>query len=335
MMTESVVRRTCIRKIPLPAFVGILTAAVLIVPCTTNLRAQTVADKTPLASSSMPQWQKAAGGKMEFEVASVRESTPDAPWRDTNDMMPFGGNPPQGSLFSANVPLYNYIIFAYRIFSMNQLVPLRAKLPDWANSTPFDIKARSESTPTRDQLRLMVQSLLEERFKLAMHTETRQGPVYALVLDKPGKLGPNLRQHPDNVPCANKTDTMPTDTVAAAHPVFCGIDGWRTESGQMHTRAVNVTMEEAAGFLSVMPGLEPVAMQDSRPIIDQTGLSGRFDIDLEFTPEVNGPSPDSQSDAGGTTAPGALKNQLGLKLVKQTGPVSVLVIDHVEKPSAN
>ncbi len=96
---------------------------------------------------------------------------------------------------------------------------------------------------------------------------------------------------------------------------------------------VNVTMEQAAGLLSGVGTL--LGGMESRPFLDQTGLTGRFDLNLEFTPEKNGPSANSEPDSGGPTALGAMKNQLGLKLIKQTGPVNTIVIDHVEKPSAN
>jgi uncharacterized protein (TIGR03435 family) len=178
----------------------------------------------------------------------------------------------------------------------------------------------------------MMQSLLKERFKLDLHTETQQRPIYALTSEAPGKLGPQLHPHSDTVPCAAPPQSPLPVSTGAKRPLICGIDAWRTDDGQMHWRMVNVTMEQIAGMLSGVASA--VGGMENRPFVDQTGLSGKFDLDLEFAMQKNGP-PDPQSDLGGPTAAGAIKKQLGFKLVKQTGPVKVLVIDHVEKLSEN
>ena len=283
---------------------------------------------------AVPQWETAAGGKMSFEVASVRLSPPDASTRGTGFLIPFDVPPPKGGFLSANAHLFNYIGFAYKILDTSQYLPLMAHLPKWAQTDQFDIEARAEGNPTTDQMRLMMQSLLEERFKLAIHTEPRQLPVYALVLDKPGKLGPQLLPHPDNVPCSDKPDKPVPVTPGAAPPPYCGIDAWRV-NGRLHERMINVPMEQIASFLGGSAGF--VGGKDPRPILDQTGLSGKFDVNIEFVKDSGGLSTEigSDSDASGSTFTGALKNQLGLKLMKQTGPVPVFVIDHVERPSEN
>jgi uncharacterized protein (TIGR03435 family) len=180
----------------------------------------------------------------------------------------------------------------------------------------------------------MMQSLLQERFNLAIHTETRQLPVYALVQDKPGKLGPQLQPHPDSVPCSDKPDKPTPAAPDTAPPPHCGMDGWRV-NGRLHFRMVDVSVEQIASLLGGAAGL--IGGRDSRPILDNTGLTGNFDANIEFVKDSGGPATEigSDSDASGPTFTGALKNQLGLKLVKQTGPVPVFVIDHVEMPSAN
>ena len=271
---------------------------------------------------------------MTFEVASVRQSKPDVPLRGKEFLAPFDDVSPKGGLFRANVPLLTYILFAYKIVDASQWPSLMERLPKWAQTDHFDIEARAEGSPTKDQLRLMMQSLLEARFKLAIHTETRQLLVYALVLDKPGKLGPQFQPHPDNVPCSDKPDKPAPVAPGTAPPPYCGMDVWRV-NGRLHARMVDVTMEQIASLLGGFAGF--LGGREQLPILDQTGLSGKFDVNIEFVKDSGGLSTviGSDSDASGPTFTGALKNQLGLKLVKQTGPVPVFVIDHVEMPSEN
>lgn len=101
-----------------------------------------------------------------------------------------------------------------------------AQFPKWANDYRYDIQARASGNPTKDQFRLMMQALLADRFKLAIHYETRQLPVFALVLDKPGKLGPQLRLHPDDSPCSIAPPPGaapgPPPTVPGGYPEPCG-----------------------------------------------------------------------------------------------------------------
>ena len=94
-------------------------------------------------------------------------------------------------------------------------------------------------------------------------------------------------------------------------------------------------MEQIASLLGGFAGF--LGGRDPRPILDQTGLSGKFDVNVEFVKDSGGLDTEIGSDSGasGPTFTGALKNQLGLKLVKQTGPVPVFVIDHIERPSEN
>jgi hypothetical protein len=145
-------------------------------------------------SPPVPKWQIAAGGKMAFDVASVKQNTAGQPERNSN--ISFGASDvftPTGGLLSAsNIPLIQYIIFAYKI-TADGAQAVTSQLPKWASTDRYDIQARAaESNPTKDQMRLMMQSLLSDRFKLAIHYETRQLPVFALVLDKAGENGEPL-----------------------------------------------------------------------------------------------------------------------------------------------
>ncbi len=323
-------RRAC-RRVILAAAASTAATAVLYGLLGASQQGQAAAAQaTSVQTPPVPQWQVTAGGKKEFEVASVRLSPPDASTRGTDFLSPFEVAPPKGGFLSANAVLLNYIVFAYKILDTSQYPSLMAQLPKWARTDQFDIEARAEGSPTTDQMRLMMQSLLLDRFKLAIHSETRQIPVYALVLDKPGKLGPQLRPHPAGAACANRGDTPVPVAAGSTPPPFCGMDSWLVE-GRIHDRMVDVTMEQVVSLVGGSAGF--VGGREHLPVLDQTGLTGKYDLDIEFVKDPGGP--DIDSNAWGQTFTGALRNQLGLKLVKQTGPVSVIVIDHVEMPSEN
>jgi uncharacterized protein (TIGR03435 family) len=297
------------------------------------LRAQTAAAEP---STAVPRWQTVAGGERAFDVASIRQNNkPDSPVNQNVALDALDDSPPTGGLFiSTNADLITYIIFAYKIGDTNQYQSLLAELPEWARNDRFDIEARAKDDPTKDQMRLMMQSLLKDRFKLAIHTEIEQRPVYALVLEKFGKTGPQLQPHPENQPCSATRLTVPP---GSGPPLLCGaLQVWQ-DNGQMHMRMLDMTMEQIASYLGVQARRQ--GQLPLRPVVDQTGLTGKFDFNIDFTPESNHPLPpgvDVQPDtAPGTTFLEALKEQLGLKLVKRTGSVNIFVIDNVEHPSVN
>jgi bla regulator protein BlaR1 len=300
------------------------------------LSAASIATVAFAQSPSIPQWQRAAGGTMSFEVASIRQSKLGAEVSNNGELDFSAAYPPTGGLLTTTSDLLGYIIFAYKIVDTSQIPSLTNQLPQWAKTEEFDIQARAENhNPTKDQMRLMMQSLLADRFKLAIHTETRQLPIYALVLDKPGMPGPQLQPHPDDVPCAGANKPAPAGIVSEP-PSFCGaVQAWAVNN-QRHVRMVDATMGQIAAFFAAMGGGQ--GGMDQRPVLDQTGLPGRFDFNIEFLPESKGPrSPNTDDipEAPGPTFTEALKNQLGLKLVKQTAPVDTFVIEHVERPSEN
>ena len=172
----------------------------------------------------------------------------------------------------------------------------------------------------------MMQAILEDRFKLRIHRETRQGPVYELAL---GKGSPKLKPLQDGS-CA---------LVLAGHPLP------PLASGQHYCkRVVNPrgAVDIEGGTLSDLVALLGMALD--RPVIDKTGITNYFEIHLKFSPDDSAPSPPSTTDPGSpatvTTpdAPGifqAIQEQLGLKLVPAKGPVDLLVIDHIERPTEN
>src|SRR5580693_6852032 len=164
---------------------------------------------------ALPEWQIAAGSKMAFEVASVKRDP--GPFRPPN--FPVGGR------FAADFSLTTYITFAYKLsVTSDQMQSMIAHLPGWVATDRFDIQARAEGIPTKDQMRLMMQSLLADRFKLAVHFETQIVPVLALVLVKPGKTGPKLQPHSDGVPCeATPTTNGPIARDNTVFPPVCDV----------------------------------------------------------------------------------------------------------------
>jgi uncharacterized protein (TIGR03435 family) len=288
----------------------------------------------------MPQWQTAAGGKKEFSVASVKPDSAAMSQDTVYSNFPLGPGDyytPNGGLFRAtDFPLFVYIAFAYKLTS-NDSKALLDQLPKWVTSDRYDIEARGDGNPTKDQMRLMMQSLLADRFKLAVHYEAKQLPVFALVLDKPGKTGPQLQIHPSDAQCTTVPPGQPApgsapaapDTIAGGLPATCGgIQGLQSSApGRFRLGARNVTLGLIANTMTGIGNLD-------RPVLDQTGLSGTFDFTIEFTPEVPAGA-NFQPDESGPTFLEALKDQLGLKLDSKTGTVNVIVLDHIEEASPN
>jgi uncharacterized protein (TIGR03435 family) len=199
---------------------------------------------------------------------------------------------PGGRFSSRFNPLSRLIITAYRIKDY-QL----SGGPGWVYAERYDIDAKAEDNPSRDQMRMMIQSLLKERFKLNLRRENKELSVYVLALGKGGiKFG--------------KAADRPSS-------------GFEVDPGRI--AGYGVTMAELADQLSRMM---------DRPVVDNTGVEGRFDLVLRYRSvdtTGNGPSPDSSAPDVLT----AIGEQLGLRLEAAKAPVEVLVIDHAEKPDAN
>jgi len=199
-------------------------------------------------------------------------------------------------------------------------------------------EARASGNPTKDQYRLMMQSLLAERCKFAVHYEMRQVPIFGLVLAKPGKLGPQIRLHSADDPvCANPPPLPPSGTVsdvdAAGYPAFCdGLVRMKpTEPGRLRFGGRNLTMAQiAASPMRVMADV-------GRPLVDQTGIKETVDFTLEWVLAARNvvDSTDFHPDESAPEFDLALTKQLGLKLKSQKGLVEVFVIDHIEHPSEN
>jgi uncharacterized protein (TIGR03435 family) len=254
-----------------------------------------------------------------FEVASVKPNKGDGPTES--------GTQPGGRLTMVNVPLRFLIRSAYQVQD-DQIV----EAPGWIAAEHFDVLAKAPGeipppTPARPgPLPLMMRSLLAERFKLAVHRETREFPAYALRLARrDGRLGAQLR--PSTVDCAALAATRGAGTpppVGNGRPQ-CGI---RAAGGQM--MAGGMPLSQLTTLLSSMV---------QRVVIDKTGLNGNFDFELKWTPDrvpSGAPSGIPAERANDPDAPSiftALQEQLGLRLESTTNLVEVLVIDHVERPT--
>jgi len=277
---------------------------------------------TPLAAQAPPDWQKAAGGRMSFEVASVRPSAPGV-FTPPNFSLDRGDSTiPPGGLLTASMPLEVYIEFAYKIkLSDEQIDVMFAGQPKWASTDRFTVHARAAGNPTKDQMRLMMQSLLKERFKLALHFENKEVPAFLLTLAKPGKLGPKLRPHSEGPPCDGLAtpDMFPPSCNGAGSSVKTGPAGLLYMVG-----ARDANMAVVGDALAWEGKLE-------RPVVDRTGLNGNFDFALEFSP---GP-PSGQSEPQGPTFMDAVNEELGLNLKASKALLDVPVIDHIELPSDN
>jgi uncharacterized protein (TIGR03435 family) len=277
--------------------------------------------------------ETSAASKLTFDVASVRPSTQEFVLKVMDFLNPAGVEaPPQGGLFSWNVTLPWLINFAYDLRSGQERRGAREALPKWAQDDWYTIEARAEGNPTRDDVRQMVRSLLEERFQFAAHVEKRKGQVYALVV---AKLGVGLKPHPQGAPCtlstlkANKYPHISPSYDAV--PAHCGIFGRElSHNGERRFEMFDVTMQQTADWL----GLGGLALPLS--VTDQTGLTGRYDAVLDFGPDAMPTNAGSSDDEIGLPPlTEALEKQLGLKLVKQNAQVDVLAIDHIEKLSEN
>jgi uncharacterized protein (TIGR03435 family) len=298
-----------------------------------------IAQTTPGAVALQPPaWQVAAGGHMEFEVASIRlgeagKFLPPNMALDSED----NAIPPGGRFF-ADFPLAVYIQFAYKIMpTREQRAAMLAHLPSWVATQSFVVEAKAPmANPTKDQIRLMVQSLLADRFKLAVHFESKETPVLALVLAKPGVTGPRLRPHEQGLACDAKWTAPPDRTAPSVPPggLLPICNQVAAMEGPDHTvllSARNLTLEHIATYL-------PTVYNLGRPVADQTGLAGTYDFSLQWQPDQNGPlqfMSDTTDDLGGTPFFDALREQLGLKLKPTKAAIQTLVIDHVEQPSPN
>ncbi|HWF09546.1 MAG TPA: TIGR03435 family protein [Bryobacteraceae bacterium] len=249
-----------------------------------------------------------------FEVASVKIN------QKAEGPSQISG-PTPGRFVATNTPLRFIILYAYGLLD-HQL----AAAPEWTWSTSIDITATypAGSAPDDREVRAMVRNLLNERFGFKAHSETREMPAYALTLArKDGRLGPRMNR--SEVDCAKWTaEKRPTANAGGRSSV--SPTGKRPACGMLASRRFLTggtrTAQQLAVTLQSMLG---------RPVVDQTGLAGAWDVDLQWTSDNN--SETSQGDAPSIFT--AVQEQLGLKLVPAKTSVDVLVVDNVERPAQN
>ena len=254
-----------------------------------------------LATGALVRAQQPSAPRPAFEVASIKPGDPDSQIFRIGSM-------PGGRFAANNASLKMLIQTAYDVRS-HQI----SGGPNWLDSAKYDIDGKPEAaTPVPSgvagmlQMRLMLQSLIEDRFKLKLHREIKEEPVYELIV---ARGGPKLKAATDSLKQQQR--------------------GLRMGRGQLTGTAAPISI-----LVNVL------SQQLGRSVIDKTGLGGQYDFELKWTLEVgqsqSGP-PDvvPSPDLAGPSLFTAVQEQLGLKLESAKGPVDVLVIDHAEKPSEN
>jgi uncharacterized protein (TIGR03435 family) len=241
---------------------------------------------------------------MKFEVTSIKPSM---------DQRTMSVRPMPGGRLVATAPLKLLMMYAYGLQRSRILGG-----PDWINYDRYDIEAKAAENANRAQLMAMLQDLLEDRFRLRVHRETRETPVYYLVVDKGG----HRLASPQNSECSSADSPPPSGRSDSAS----------APCGQMRILPFTSGARMEGDRVPVGELIRVLAVAVDRPVLDKTSLTGLFDIRLRFIDEPPGaPPPDSL----GPTVFAALREQLGLRLEPSKGPVEFLVVDHVEHPTAN
>jgi len=270
-----------------------------------------------------------------FDVASIKPNTSGTNQRQFN-------LEPNGRFTAINVPLFDLIRFAYAQPGPDgQLFPFPpnrlSAAKTWAGgatalqSDKFDVIATTDAGASQDRVFLMLRALLAERFKLVVHRENQDLPIYALVMArKDGRLGPRLR--PSNVDCSKVSSDGPPASPATDAFVAEPCKGLRNVPGKASGRAVTIPT-----LARLMSGW----VDDHRPVEDRTGLTGNFDLDLDWTPDRPLPSPPAGApalppvDPTGAGLFTALQEQLGLKVESTKNSIDILVVDHADRPTEN
>ena len=250
-----------------------------------------------------------------FDAASVKTAVPLEPlgMRVERNGGPGTGDPERYSCH--NCSLYMMVFDAYEI-----RVPAKLASPDWLQNVRFDFDTKLPAGATAAQFHAMLQNLLAERFKLAVHREKREMPVYELAV---AKNGPKFKE---SVPKEGALAGAPAGQVKTdgdGYPILAAGTSMAAVGGHARMRSENQTMDWFAGML---------ANQLGSLVVDATGLKGKYDFVLSWVVEERNGSP----DMSGPDLVTALQSELGLKVERKKGMVEVLVVDHAEKtPGGN
>jgi len=254
-----------------------------------------------------------------FEAASIKPSDPAAQGQSIRRQ-------PGGRFNAVNMPARMLITFAYQLQGF-QLVGG----PSWLPNDRFDIVAKMEGDPPpvlpgtgADHMMLALRSFLADRFKLKVHRETREMDIYALTMARPGgKPGPALKPASDACKQFLASVGRGAPAPGGPPPPICGI---QQTAGKIRFGDFPLSL-----FASSISG------QLGRFVVDRTGLTGNWEFELTYTPEIRGNAPAGADappiDANGPSLFTAVQEQLGLKLEATKGPVDVVVIDSIEKPA--
>jgi uncharacterized protein (TIGR03435 family) len=271
------------------------------------------------AASMIPAFHGASAQSSDtarFEVATIKIN------RSGNRRPVYTVVPRNGRLTITNVSVRELIQDAFGLASPSQL----GNTPDWTRSGRFDVVAKAPSPVSAAVLQRMLQQLLADSFQLTTHRENRDTEVFGLVLATPNRLGPRLKRNEDG--CDDRVGTAAfarADEGAPNQRGTCGI----LPGGAGRIIARGLDMPGLAAYIGSSPG---------RMVIDQTGLAGRFDVDLTYTPSFatsealaqRGGTPPPGVDPSGPTLITALEEQLGLKLRPSRASVAFIVVDHIE-----
>lgn len=235
------------------------------------------------------------GQKAAFEIASVKPNN-----SRTSDSSSKTFRGPQRSIRDINVTLQSLILQAYDLRAF-QLVGG----PAWTDQAKFDVEAKAPAIPDPD-LHAMMRSLLEERFQLKVHRETRALSVFLLSVTKGGSKLRSSSVGPPGGPISTRTNAG-------------------SAGGEIVAKGAGIDLLAVA-----------LASEVGRPVIDKTGLTGRFDINLEWSPSASGnASPESGRLGPPSAVFTAIREQLGLNLEPGTAAVEMLVIDDARNPFNN
>jgi uncharacterized protein (TIGR03435 family) len=283
-----------------------------------------------------------AAGPLAFEVATVKPSEPITAASIRSGKMPHLGQRVSGSRVEiGNVTIADLIRIAYRV------QPYQVTAPDWMSKDRFDIVAKMPNGTPKDQVPEMLQALLADRFKLTLHRETKEHPVYALA---PGKNGLNLKEvSPDTVPPPRAADGPPpgVDAKAMGDKTKVMLTALATrlsggDAGPIHMQR-NLTMPALADMLS---------RYLDKPVVDMTGATGTYQVALDISADdllhatntnivlsgmpaaVGKMATDTASDPGGGAAIVKSLQRMGLKLDTRKLPIEQLIVDRAERVPA-
>ena len=266
------------------------------------------------AAHGVAQSQTPAGTRLTFEVASIKRNVSGDPGASIRVQ-------PGGQITVTNNSLYNLIRNAYGTQRF-EMIP-GANLPSWIDSDKWDILAKppAGAPEVQEQMQLRLRSLLEDRFKLVARREMREMPIYELVVVRSdGQLGKQIKPSGDECAAQGRARAAGEQPPPMPPGGFCGT---RSNNGTVSMKGVPLS-----NFVRNLGGMT------GRFVIDKTGLTGPYDLDLQWTPDPAAGGPQAAPGPGdGASLFAAIQEQLGLKLEAKRGPVEVLIIDSAERPT--